>query len=213
MTNVENIEFRDLTNIGFLKAQLDTSIIESLRDEISEIAKTGTKHNRQLNGHIRQEYLLTKAKTILEPILIDLAIKHNNKYNLTSRLNEDHLNTNFKFFLESVWVNFQKKHEFNPIHRHSGVYSFVIWVDVPYFFEFERNVGPGKESIFPKSGTFEFIYTDILGHISGELIPADKTYEGSLVLFPSRLHHCVFPFYSSDKTRISVAGNISTKPF
>ena len=55
---------------------------------------------------------------------------------------------------------------------------------------------------------FEFTYTDILGHIRGESIAVDKTYEGNILMFPSGLHHMVHPFYSTDKYRISVAGNI-----
>lgn len=55
---------------------------------------------------------------------------------------------------------------------------------------------------------FQFTYTDTLGQINQELIPVDKTYDGVLCIFPSKLNHQVYPFYTSDEYRISVSGNI-----
>jgi hypothetical protein len=115
----------------------------------------------------------------------------------------------YSFKLDSMWVNFQQKYEFNPLHRHGGLYSFVIWIEVPYFLNFEKDISPGKKSIDNRSGTFEFTYVDVVGQLRGECIPVDKTYEGDIILFPAALHHMVHPFYSSDKYRISVAGNIT----
>jgi hypothetical protein len=39
-------------------------------------------------------------------------------------------------------------------------------------------------------------------------LPVDKTFEGKIAFFPSKLSHCVYPFYSSDGIRISISGNI-----
>ena len=36
----------------------------------------------------------------------------------------------------------------------------------------------------------------------------DKEVEGKMVLFPSSLKHCVYPFFECDETRISISGNI-----
>ena len=46
--------------------------------------------------------------------------------------------------LKSVWVNFQKKYEFNPLHDHTGIISFVIWIDVPYTKDLELLSSPGR---------------------------------------------------------------------
>ena len=35
-----------------------------------------------------------------------------------------------------------------------------------------------------------------------------KDYEGTMLFFPARLRHCVYPFYGTDKPRISIAGNL-----
>ena len=34
--------------------------------------------------------------------------------------------------MNQIWVNYQYKTEFNPYHDHSGVYSFAIWLKIPY---------------------------------------------------------------------------------
>ena len=36
-----------------------------------------------------------------------------------------------EFELNNFWVNYQKQYEFNPLHDHSGIYSFVIFVKIP----------------------------------------------------------------------------------
>ena len=40
--------------------------------------------------------------------------------------------------LTDLWVNYQYKHEFNPLHDHSGVYSFVIWMKIPTSFSDQK---------------------------------------------------------------------------
>jgi hypothetical protein len=62
------------------------------------------------------------------------------------------------------------------------------------------------------SGTFQFLYPYFSEEgLSLTNIRADKKYEGKICIFPSYLHHSVFPFYSSDEYRISIAGNLKIK--
>ena len=63
------------------------------------------------------------------------------------------------FTLNNWWVNYQKQHDFNPIHDHSGVYSFVIWLKIPTEFD-EQNIG--SKSNAPIKSSFSFSYTNIL---------------------------------------------------
>ena len=111
----------------------------------------------------------------------------------------------FDYKLGTWWVNYQKQHEFNPVHAHKGVYSFVIWLKIPTEYE-EQN----KDFITnaPEKSTFGFVYTDILGHIESHSYKMGKEFEGTLLLFPSTLKHTVHPFYDCKEDRISVSGNI-----
>ena len=41
--------------------------------------------------------------------------------------------------LTSWWVSYQKKNEFFSYHHHSGIYSFVIWMKIPYSYR-DQNI-------------------------------------------------------------------------
>ena len=94
--------------------------------------------------------------------------------------------------LHNLWVNYQKKNEYNPMHIHSGVVSFVIFVDIPY--------GPEERNSFHSDGTFQ---------LEKEVLPVDNSWNGTILLFPSTTYHAVYPFRSTDKERTTVSGNIA----
>ena len=113
-----------------------------------------------------------------------------------------------EFCLSEAWVNFSKKHDFNPIHKHAGVYSFVIWVKIPYDLDEELKVYSGKVDGSVNS-LFEFTTIESFGSINNQTIPVDKSYEWEMIFFPAEMMHQVYPFYSSDEFRVSIAGNIA----
>lgn len=209
--NINNVETVDLKNIGLIRGKLSEDVVAILKKEINEIQQDFTKAtpwNSELAGNIKREFLLKESNSVIEPLVINMALEHQRKYTYVDPAIHVETGKKYKLVLETLWVNYQQKYEFNPLHRHTGIYSFVIWLEIPYFLNFEQQVAPGKEASVNRAGMFEFTYTDILGHIRGESIAVDKTYEGNILMFPSGLHHMVHPFYSTDKYRISVAGNI-----
>lgn len=110
--------------------------------------------------------------------------------------------------LDKLWVNFQKKYEFNPLHDHSGLFSFVIWMKIPYNLEDERNLDFVKDASTQSNvGNFTFMSNLMESFI----IEMDKDVEGCCALFPAYLHHMVYPFYTSDEDRITISGNIFYK--
>ena len=38
------------------------------------------------------------------------------------------VNQKHPYHISRWWVNYQKQNEFNPMHDHTGVYSYVIWM-------------------------------------------------------------------------------------
>ena len=134
---------------------------------------------------------------------MDDIFQHNKDYQV--------LNKKCDYMLQSLWVNYQKKHEFNPTHIHTGIYSFVIWLKVPYKIEDEIARSASRNSRMKCPAHFQFSYTDSMGQISHELIPVDETYEAVICIFPAKMNHQVYPFYTSDDYRISVSGNICFK--
>ena len=166
--------------------------------------------NSDLAGHIEKEYyfgdegLHRHFENIVYPMCMEHVEKYSNSFNQISTITND----NLPLGLQEVWVNFQSKHEFNPPHIHGGVFSFVLWYDIPYTREQEEQTCPG---FVPdkKSGCFQFLVTNQLGSINAVTLPVDRSWNGRLCLFPASMHHQVFPFYSTDEYRITLSGNIA----
>ena len=113
------------------------------------------------------------------------------------------------FYLNSFWVNYQKQGEFNPLHGHGGVYSFVIWMKIPTK-HFEQNKNPiSLKSNSHLISVFQFHFLNILGQHESYTYEMNPEMEGTLVFFPSKLRHVVYPFYNCDEDRISISGNIT----
>jgi hypothetical protein len=104
--------------------------------------------------------------------------------------------------LDNMWVNIQKKCEFQALHRHIGLFSFVIWMDIPYDCKDETHTSMKGNFSFASScpNSRQTTSTDI---------PMSPKMNGYFCFFPSDLSHQVYPFYTSDKDRITISGNIS----
>jgi hypothetical protein len=116
-------------------------------------------------------------------------------------------NCNFK--IDAMWININQKGNYNACHDHRGMFSFVIWVKIPYELKDELNLY--SKSAEPAASVFSFHYLDILGMMKVLTLPIDKSWEWKMILFPSKLNHSVNPFFTSNELRISVAGNVCIK--
>lgn len=110
--------------------------------------------------------------------------------------------------LHQFWSNFQLQHQFNPVHDHGGVFSFNIWMSIPTDWRQQHELPFSKHSNKPHASNFSFVYRNILGGDMTHQYKLDKQSEGMMLFFPSTLSHTVYPFYSSTKPRISIAGNL-----
>lgn len=194
-------------NINYFKGILPQESMDVFREEVSYVQNNFDSiktSNHTLAGNIAREYQLD-AESIhkTEAILLPYAKAYceSNKFLFGKYVGQS------KLKLESTWINFQAKHEFNPPHNHTGVISFVIWVKIPYSSAEERKNKSVQYSNAPLAGSFQFLYTDALGGICPHNIHCDKSMENTLLMFPAQLKHAVFPFYTSDDYRITISGN------
>lgn len=198
----------DFTNLGYLITTFTDEQLLPIKEEIYHILKnpqTSARANGGLVGQIEKEYLLIDTKKYLEDLVGPFCYEYNQIYGYTDTINI--LSTDVPIRLETAWVNFQKKHEYNPVHNHSGLYSFVIWIEIPYKIEDELANFPAKDAAMKCPGHFEFVYSNSIGQHRKSMIPADCTYENKMIFFPAPMMHSVNPFYTSDKYRISISGN------
>ena len=210
-------------NYGIVEIDLSESILDYLW-KISNKSKNKKEcMKKSLAGNISNSYVVEDENNyfyneVLEPALkIYWSSSHGHNpimsypYHRDCFVKEIGNANNFEFKLADIWVNYQKKHEFNPIHNHGGVYSFVIWLKIPYDYEDQCKLPQfkGTKKIDLRPGCFQFRYYNILGN------PLTKTYflnkeehEGKMLFFPSSMGHEVFPFYDTDEQRVSMSGNI-----
>lgn len=191
-------------NNGVVFDRLPKDIYEKLLGEILKARDNANSMNHRLVGHLDKEIEFPQGKPIIEETILSMANIHAGYFNHMG--NHAILTKAGKMVVDPLWVNFQEKHEFNPPHGHEGIYSFVIWMKIPYDLEQEKDFfGKARRKM---TSMFGFITTDILGRSHINPIPVDKDYEGVVCLFPSSLVHYVNPFFTSDDQRISVSGNV-----
>jgi len=192
--------------------KLPHEMIDYLWKQI-DIAKQENKSiKKELVGNIHKSLYLKDPKNLIIDTIFTTLFNTQYKCYFTNiikkhfrRTNVQHTGLYTKPVLDKLWVNFQRKYEFNPLHDHSGLFSFVIWMKIPYDLDDERNLDFVKNANTQSSvGNFTFV-SNLMESFTVEM---DKEVEGSCVFFPSYLHHMVYPFYTSDEERITISGNI-----
>ena len=203
-------------NPGYLLQQATEEELAQLRQEVADIAASGGTTARPatdiLVGSIDREYILTDSRASIEALTLHMAREYVTAFNYAPRIKRLAIqpldNQEPEFRLGSLWVNFQQQGEYNPVHQHDGIFSFVIWLQIPYTRADEQQSGPGQRRDYKSNGDFHFHFTDTLGSIRSHHMMIDRSWEGQICLFPAEMHHVVYPFYSTDQLRISVSGNL-----
>ena len=126
--------------------------------------------------------------------------------------------------LDKLWVNKQRRFEYNPPHDHSGELSFVIYLKVPeevyesdekypqhkwpgqFNFTTGHNNDPGAVSIH--AGNLHPFVREIHQALQYKNLNSLKPTNNDMYIFPSWLTHQVMGFVK-DVERISVSGNIT----
>ena len=205
-------------NYGIIEIDLSESILDYLWKISNKAKNKKICMKKDLAGNISNSYSVEDEnnyffKEILQPA-ISTYIKSSGGRFPSEQPPYDNIGNEgqkYKLKLRSFWVNYQNKHEFNPIHSHSGVYSFVIWLKIPYDYEDQCKLPQfkGIKKIDLKPGCFQFQYSNILGERFSKVYFLNKEeHEGKMLLFPSSLQHEVFPYYDIDEQRVSMSGNI-----
>jgi len=205
-----NMGFKIIQQGGWIETTLDREHVDFLWERIKKGSQQDTKHN--LAGNISKSYDIEDDEDgyffnqVLWP---QVEMFRNANRGMDPLPNPVH-GDDMELYLHDLWVNYQYKHEFNPYHFHGGMYSFVIWMKIPYDWR-EQNKLPfldGMKEHDKKPSIFEFQYLDLLGNILHYGYRLDSSMEGRMLFFPARLEHTVYPFYNCDDARISIAGNI-----
>ena len=194
-----NQNVRAFNNYDYYHGKLPADDLKKIK-ELCQVSNAGERANSHLAGFIENEYVLKKeCKNLVLPHIYEGAC---------SMLD----NPSMKWMNLSSWVNYQKKYEVNPLHNHTGMLSYVMWINIPYNLDDELNLDNVKDSTVRQDATaFTFVYMDVHGTLRQQPFQLTKENEGDFIIFPAQVHHMVMPFYTSDDYRISIAGNIAPR--
>ena len=200
----EQMKFIHPPNIGWIEKKLSDKEMDYLWKCIDNRKES---HKKSLAGNINESNrLIDRSDWFYNKTLLPLVKEYGTQFeNVGNRIP---VNQHHPYYLNSFWVNYQKEGEFNPLHDHNGVYSFVIWMKIPTK-HFEQNLNPiSLKSNCHAISSFQFTYLNILGQHTQYFYEMNPDMEGTMLFFPAKLTHCVYPFYNCKEDRISISGNI-----
>ena len=191
--------------LGWLEKKLSNKEMEYLWKCIDNRKES---QKNMLVGQIHESNkLIDRSDWFFNNTLSPMCIKYKQEFgNLGAKIP---VNQTHPYYLRSFWVNYQKQNEFNPAHDHTGVYSFVIWMKIPTKHD-EQNKNPiSLKANSQVISAFQFRHLNILGETRTWTYKMNPKMEGTMLFFPSKLTHEVFPFFNCDEDRISISGNIT----
>ena len=191
--------------------KIDENIIKELDVRIEEAGgKPEFDASGQLAGRIKKQ---THLDEVISDTTRNVILNHcKNFFEQTSGGQELPMSA---MTLDSIWSNIQEAREYNPIHQHTGNFSFVIYtrndLEDLSVEEIQDNEYDNKvvdyDNQRPLAGMIELFYGEgnWMNWTSFQHIPK----RGDILIFPSWLRHTVYAHYETGKIRISVAGNVS----
>ena len=195
---------------------LETKLTETQMDLLwSCIEKRSQEHYPNLAGNLYGSYELEKDNTFYNTI-IDPFVQHwikvygNNIFSDQIKLTPS-VSSNMETYLNDWWVNYQHEGDYNPLHNHGGIFSFVIWMKIPTDWKDQKKLPRCIHSTSNTVSNFQFLYTNHMGKITTHTYYMSPKMEGTMLFFPANLKHIVYPFYDCKKERISISGNISVR--
>ena len=174
---------------------------KKLLEEGEASRKLKLDYRSRLAGIIKEEYAYRERNIFVKEISTCLGI-YDKAY---QKWRNEEYKKQPEYLLNSLWINYMKKNEFNPPHDHSDALSFVIFLKVPEEIIEEQKNYKGNSG---GPGSLGFIYGE--GNRQAITYQSHFPEENDLFIFPAWLKHFVAPF-KSDVQRISVSGNISSQ--
>ena len=189
--NTKKIE---LPNYAVLDVTLDKNVLDHLHHLVEKYEPDDAKQQWMLIDDDNRF-----QKEVLNPIIQEYVTD----YCFPEKLKTTHIHD---LTFQKFWANYTGKGEYQALHNHDAIWSFVIWLKLPAVANVEQSV---KDAMHPDAGDFILTYSDIIGRTRKVNWKLEKQYnEGHMLLFPSDLYHAVYPHFQTDEKRLSLAGDI-----
>ena len=201
--SMQSVQF---PNLGYVRNTVQPSQIRQLNTWVDSIDESTTTINHSHVGTIAHEYEIEDVlvKKELSDILGPMVQQYATDMHFTLEQRPMGLTT--------AWCNLQTSGEYFAAHTHAGVFSFALWLTVPFTQADERAWREARGKSGRETASFQFHYTDALGRITPNVLEVDRSWENEVIVFPGEMMHSVTPYYSTDAVRIVVSGNIDYVP-
>ena len=214
--NEQQKNLNDLKIINVNPGWLEAKLTEKHMDLLWNCIKNRSQEPYQnLAGNLYGSYYLENNKNFYSSIIHPLVNHWIKNYGDSIFSNQIKIlpwtSSNMQTYLNDWWVNFQHEGDYNPIHNHGGLFSFVIWMKIPTDWKDQKKLSRSINSTSKTVSNFQFLYVDYLGKINTHTYFMSPEMEGTMLFFPANLKHTVYPFYDCKKERISISGNISVR--
>jgi len=195
----------------WLDSRLTKEITNHLQNAMDIPALNPVNKKTPLAGNIsKSTYIQDKDNLFYETVLKEMSeyMYLKNSWSNYFKINIAKTKQFPEFKLKRLWVNYQKQHEFNPSHRHGGLYSFVVFMKIPTHWKEQHALPFSVNSNTPCASNFEFLLGNETGEVQPIPFPLSPEDEGRMLFFPAWVQHQVFPFYGTEEERITISGNI-----
>tara|TARA_B100001996_G_C18650075_1_gene589047 strand:- start:51 stop:716 length:666 start_codon:yes stop_codon:yes gene_type:complete len=189
------IEKRILPNFGVLDVSLEKIHLDHLYHLIEKYEP----------DCLQQQWMLVDDDHRFKKEVLDEAIKYYiSEWGFPTRLKSTHIHD---LTFQKFWVNSTEVGQYQALHNHDAVFSFVVWLKIPHNSTEEQKI---PDTMHPEAGDFILTYSDITGkHCKCNWKLEKEFNEGHMLIFPSELFHAVYPHFLTTDKRISVAGDIA----
>lgn len=187
-------EFKPFPNWGYATRKLTEKNLQPITDEVEAILADNSNAVFFAQGGTEEAYQLSdKVCKHLEYLLIK-----------TTRDYSNHMPAYKKDMPPLKCINanlvIQKPGETIVQQRPLGYFHFCLFYRIPYTIANEQRYDADR------SGMMELSYTDVTGTIIHMTVPADSSYNGTLILLPWNVSTITYPFRSTTENKLVITG-------
>ena len=204
---MKDVDVSVLPNYGILNIELDDEMMDYLWDLIIKTSPKAKWDGRKLlsmeDYNDKQWSIKDKDHVFAEKVLQPAAGIYFDNFGTPFKLKSTH---EHQLAFSRFWCRAATRGDYQSLHNHQGIFTFVVWMRIPFDGKKENELQPGFR---PEAGDFCLCYPDTCGQIQKRGWTLDSSWEGKMLFFPSDIDHIVYPHYTTDEFRISLAGDIA----
>ena len=203
---MKHFQEQDLPNYGIIECDLEQEELDHLWKIVRKYSpKAEWDGNRLISledKDTKQWTLEDDEEMFQQKCLMPCVDKYLEVYGVPFKHKTSHYH---QLALTRLWCRASNQGDYQSLHDHQGIFTFVVWLKIPFDAEEERSLQPGFR---PEAADFVLVYPDTCGQLQKKSFVLGPTAEGKMLFFPSDINHIVYPHYTTKEYRLSIAGDV-----